>query len=416
MAVLLLALGLASLGLAPAGRAQDDKPLLAYSARIAGDDQRARLIVAFDRKPVYSVHYVAAPPRIIVDLPDTAFGFPDDALTPRGLMTDVRYGKMDATSARLVITTAKPARLAGAEVEPDETGKGFLLVLDTEAVSAAAFETLVRDQDWKSAAASGAGVGKRAEQAAATAAAELVVIPGVIPSPDDDSDFVIAVDAGHGGIDTGAIGQSGTEEKDITLAFARAFASRLGKEKGVKAFLTRTADTFLSLSERVKIARDGGAHLFVSFHADKLKQADIRGATVYTISDRASDSLAESAAARENFSDELAGITQSGEPTEVADILLDLTRRETQAFSVAFARSVVSSFEGQVGLINNPHRYAGFRVLQAPDVPSILLELGFLSNKEDEKLLTDPAWQTTIADLLTKAVLRYRETAVANGG
>ena len=391
--------------------------MLAYSARIAGDERRARLIVAFDRRPAFSVHYVSSPPRIIVDLPQTAFGFPDDALAPRGLLKDVRYGRMDATSARLVITTATPARLAGAAVEADETGKGFLLVLDTEAVTESAFATLVREQDWKSPAVSGEGVSKRADAAAAeAAAAELVVIPGVIPSPDDDSDFVIAVDAGHGGIDTGAIGQSGTEEKDITLAFAPAFSERLSKEKGVKAFLTRTSDTFLSLSERVKIARDRGAHLFISFHADKLKQADIRGATVYTISDRASDSLAESAAARENFSDELAGITQSSEPTEVADILLDLTRRETQAFSVAFARSVVSSFEGQVGLINNPHRYAGFRVLQAPDVPSILLELGFLSNKQDEKLLTDPKWQGTIAELLTAAVMRYRETAVANGG
>lgn len=137
------------------------------------------------------------------------------------------------------------------------------------------------------------------------------------------------------------------------------------------------------------IARQNNANLFISLHADTLKQKGIRGATVYTLSDRASDRQAQELAERENKSDQIAGVAASTEPPEVADILLDFTRRETQAFSVTLAENIVSSFEGQVGLINNPHRYAGFMVLRAHDVPSVLLELGFLSNAEDEKLLLD---------------------------
>ena len=241
-----------------------------------------------------------------------------------------------------------------------------------------------------------------------------VLLPG---SRTEDTAFVIAVDAGHGGIDNGAIGAATkTEEKHVTLAFAQKLADKLNTVDGVKAFLTRDKDEFLSLPQRVQLARHGKANLFISVHADTLRQKDVRGATVYTISDKASDSLAADLAERENLSDEIAGIPLSDEPTEVADILIDLTRRETQAFSISLARTVVASFEGEVRLINNPHRHAGFRVLQAPDVPSVLLELGFLSNKEDEKLLLDPEWQAKVADLIVKAVERYRTEVVANGG
>jgi len=274
-------------------------------------------------------------------------------------------------------------------------------VLDAETVTEQRFAELVTSQSWQDQAADLIERGDRLAQQDA-------------PDPDQ---FVIAVDAGHGGIDTGAVGaETKTEEKNVTLGFAKALAERLNREPGIKAILTRDKDEFLSLSERVQIARQHHANLFVSLHADTLRQKNIRGATVYTISDTASDSLAANLAQRENLSDELAGVKLSDEPAEVADILLDLTRRETQAFSVAMARSVVRSFEGQVQLINNPHRYAGFRVLQAPDVPSILLELGFLSNKDDEKLLLDGAWRQKIADLLAEAARRYRTPAVSNGG
>ncbi|MCV9997366.1 N-acetylmuramoyl-L-alanine amidase [Pararhizobium sp. YC-54] len=389
-------LGLFLLCGAPVAQA-GDTPLLAYGARIAGDDARTRVVIDFDRKPVFFVHYVANPTRVIVDLPETSFGLKPEDLKARGVFTEIRYGAMGAGSSRVVLTAKKPVAITVADVKPDEAGKGFRLVLDAERVTEDRFAVLLKEQQWTGSVAS-------------TKTARVVEPPAA-------GSFVVAVDAGHGGIDTGAIGsETKMEEKSVTLAFAGELVAALNKESGVKAVLTRDKDEFLSLPERVQTARQHGANLFISLHADTLKQRDIRGATVYTISDKASDHLAANLAERENLSDEIAGVAFKSEPAEVADILIDLTRRETQAFSVNLARSVVSSFEGQINLINNPHRHAGFRVLQAPDVPSILLELGFLSNKEDEKLLVDPVWRRKVADLLAVAVRGYRGGAVANGG
>ncbi|MBW8444042.1 MAG: N-acetylmuramoyl-L-alanine amidase [Arenimonas sp.] len=385
-------------------QAQPADPLAAYAARIVGDRARTRIVLEFDRKPEIAVRYIARPDRIVVDLPSTVFTFPEADLEARGLFRDIRYGSMDADSARLVLTADRPARLIASEVKANESGEGYRLVLDAEMVSQQDFEKLVKDQTWMTASVDTTATAQRGDRIAQSEPAA----PGA---------FVIAIDAGHGGIDAGATGAATkTQEKEITLAFAKALSERLRGEPGIEAFLVREGDEFLSLSERVTIARQRGANLLISFHADTLRQGNIRGATVYTISDKASDRMAADLAERENLSDAVGGVSETGEPAEVSDILLDLTRRETQAFSISMADSVVRSFEGQVALINNPHRYAGFRVLQAHDVPSILLELGFLSNKEDEKLLLDPAWRVKIADLLATAIRRYRLPVVANGG
>lgn len=390
----------AMLSAVPGSAAGAKDPLLAYGARIIGDDARTRIVIDFDREPRFSVHYIANPARVVVDLPATAFGFPAKDLEARGLFKDIRYGAMDEESARIVLTANRPVQLALAKVQADDNGNGHRLVLDAEMIDKQKFAELVKTQSWTDQAGA-------AETTSAIPQSEK-------PAP---GDFVIAVDAGHGGIDTGAIGvDTKTEEKQVTLAFAKMLADRLNKEAGIKAFLTRDDDEFLSLSQRVLIARQNHAGLFISLHADTLKQKDIRGATVYTISDKASDKLAADLAERENLSDQIAGKETVTEPPEVADILLDLTRRETQAFSISLAESVLASFKDQVGTINNPHRHAGFRVLQAPDVPSILLELGFLSNVDDEKLLLDDNWRMRMADLLTDAVKRYRTSVVANGG
>nr|WP_245582412.1 N-acetylmuramoyl-L-alanine amidase [Neorhizobium lilium] len=371
--------------------------MLAFAARIAGDAARTRIVLDFEEKPEFSIHYISGPDRVIVDLPATAFGFPADQLAPRGLFKDIRYGTMGEDSARIVLTAIKPVKLVLAQTQANENG-GYRLVLDAEMTTREEFAGLMKSQSWGA------------------------VVPDVsqaVPLEDGakDSVFTVAIDAGHGGIDAGATASvSKMPEKTITLGFARMLAERMNKLPGVKAFLTRDDDTFLSLSERVAIARQHHADLFISLHADTLSQKDIRGATVYTLSDKASDRMAENLAARENLSDEIAGFTIQSGPPEVADILLDLARRETQAFSIALADNVVKSFEGQVGLINNPHRQAGFQVLRAPDIPSVLLELGFLSNPEDEKLLMDEAWRSKIADLLTNAVDRYRGRSLVNGG
>jgi N-acetylmuramoyl-L-alanine amidase len=374
--------------------------IVAYAARIAGDEARTRIVLDFDRAPTFETRYIANPDRIVVDLPATAFAFAEADLRATGLFSEIRYGSMDASSARLVLTAARPARLATAEVLPNEDGKGYRLVLDAELVPQQDFVALVSGQAWAA----------KPSDSSTTA-----TIPVAAPPADE---FVIAIDAGHGGIDAGATGAvTKTSEKDITLGFAKILHEKLKGQPGIRAVMTRDTDKFLSLSERVLIARQKGADLLISLHADTLRQADIRGATVYTISDKASDHMAAQLAERENFSDTIGGVELPLETEpEVGDILLDLTRRETQAFSIAMAQAVVGSFEGQISLINNPHRHAGFRVLQAPDVPSILLELGFLSNKDDEKLLLDPAWRDRVAGLLVEAIKRYREPQLANGG
>lgn len=369
--------------------------LTATAGRIAGDEARTRIVIEFDKKPEFTVHYLEGPDRIVVDIGATVnFAFAPDSLNPRGIYERIRYGAMSAGRTRIVLTSKRQAALDIAEARKNEDGEGWRLVLDGTIVTAQEYAAIKKRSDWGS------------PQDAATTVA---LVQPQAPSP--DGVFTVAIDAGHGGIDTGAItaGKQPVYEKNITLEFAQALGRELNAKPGFKAFLTRDSDVFLSLGERVQIARARGANLFISLHADTLRERSIRGATVYTISDRASDKLADELAKRENTSDEVAGVEVKKEPSEVNDILIDLTRRETQAFSISLANTIVHSFEGEIGLINNPHRSAGFRVLTAPDVPSVLLELGFLSNTEDVKQHQKPDFRDKLVTLIADAVKRYRE-------
>ena len=388
----------ASVGPGPARASETDadqgpQALVASEVRLAANGGRLSLEMDFDQPPAFTFHYVDQPPRLILDLPRTVFTRPDTDVKVSGMVKSVRYGTMSEGQARMVVTLTEPMKVLRSEAKPLTGSKGAVLLIEGETVSPAAFRDLVSAQTWS-------------EEPQATKPAEE---SNLLTSPVPGDHFLVAVDAGHGGIDTGATSPDGkTVEKDITLAFARALVDQLNGQPGVKAFLTRDKDEFVSLNRRVAIAREHKANLFISLHADKLKQPDIRGATVYTISDRASDTLSASLAERENLSDELAGISASDEPEEVADILLDLTRRETQAFAVTFAGQIIDSFRGQVELINNPHRSAGFIVLGAPEIPSVLLELGFLSNRKDVEQLANPERHKLVARLLAEAILEYR--------
>ena len=369
--------------------------LSAKAARIAGDEARTRIVIDFDVKPDFTVHYLESPNRIVVDIAGTVnFAFPPEQLEARGIYDRIRFGAMSAGRTRLVLTSKLPAGLEVAEARKNDEGEGWRLVLDGTIVTPDQYAAMKKQSNW--------GIVESTAPVAPLA-------PQQAPSP--DSVFTVAIDAGHGGIDTGAVtsGKNPVYEKNITLDFATALARELNARPGIKAFLTRDTDIFLSLGERVQIARSRGANLFISLHADTLREKSTRGATVYTISDRASDKLADELAKRENTSDEVAGVEVKKEPSEVNDILIDLTRRETQAFSISLANSIVKSFEGQIGLINNPHRSAGFRVLTAPDVPSVLLELGFLSNTEDVKQLQKSDFRDKLVTLIADAVKRYRE-------
>ncbi len=390
-AALVLLVVCAGKTLAEEVNAENSPQLVAFDIRVAGDELRTRVVIEFEQKPEYSYHLLASPARLVIDLPDTVFGFDESTAKARGLMDDIRYGKMAPGRSRIVFSSVGPMKVETAEIIENEADDSFRLVFDIAATSDEEFGTLVKKQDWQ----------PKAPDDTANVS---------LPGADNDSNkpFIVAIDPGHGGIDAGAKGRNGAQEKEITLALAKSLKSILDVRPDTKVILTRTDDRFVSLSERVRVARQHGADLFVSIHADSIRLKKVRGATVYTLSEKASDKMAQQLATRENRSDLIAGLSLEGEPEGVADILIDLTRRETQVFSINLARSVVGTFDGTIKLINNPHRSAGFRVLRAPDVPSVLVELGYLSNVDDEKLLQDPVWREKTAKLLGEAIDAFR--------
>jgi N-acetylmuramoyl-L-alanine amidase len=225
-----------------------------------------------------------------------------------------------------------------------------------------------------------------------------------MPAPNASNKPVIVLDPGHGGVDLGASSAHGDIEKNIVLDFATTLAARLESKGRYKVVLTRGSDVFVPLPERVQIARDANAALFVSIHADTLNEAHVQGATVYTVSERASDSEAARLADKENQSDAAAGVVGSEDVAEVQDILQDLTRRETKAFSHVFSRTLVALWKNAGHLNKNPQRSAGFRVLKALDVPSVLLELGYLSNEKDLANLVSPEWREKAAGTLAASI------------
>jgi N-acetylmuramoyl-L-alanine amidase len=234
-----------------------------------------------------------------------------------------------------------------------------------------------------------------------------------MPAKRADGRRVIVIDPGHGGIDPGAVGLRRTREKDVVLAFSRALRDRLKENKNYEVVLTRDDDRFLSLKQRVDVGRRNQADLFIAVHADTVRGSSVRGATLYTLSDKASDAEAEALAQKENRADIIGGIDLATENEEVADILIELAQRETKNHSTFFARKATTQLQLITHMTGKPMRSAGFVVLKAPDVPSVLLELGYLSNKADEALLVSPKWQAGIAAAMAKAVDAYFSTEIA---
>jgi N-acetylmuramoyl-L-alanine amidase len=219
---------------------------------------------------------------------------------------------------------------------------------------------------------------------------------------------VVALDAGHGGVDPGTIGIGGIFEKNITLPTAFELRRQLEAGGHYKVVLTRNEDIFVPLRERVAIARAAGAELFISIHADSIRDKNQRGASIYTLSETASDSEAAALAAKENRADIIAGVNLAHENKEVTSILIDLAQRESMNRSATLASLLVDDLGRQIHLIPvKPHRFAGFAVLKAPDIPSVLIELGYLSNAGDEALLTQPRQRAQVAAAIRHAIDRY---------
>ena len=390
MALVLAALG----GTLPAASAAP-KATIANDARLAGDAKRTRFIADLSRKVDVNVFALGDPYRVIVDLPDVDFQMPAGlGKEKRGLVTGYRYGLFAPGKSRVVIDVDGPFLIDKAfvlDAQPDQPAR---LVVDLVPTDRETF--LAKLRETKSAPPSEGEV-------LTPEAAQLA-----------DGTPVVILDPGHGGVDPGTMSASGTTEKEVVLAFAKTLKARLEADGRYKVYLTREDDTFLALRERVEFAKQKGASLFLSIHADAFpKRADeASGATVYTLSEQASDDEAKELAAKENFSDAIAGVDLPSESDEVvANILIDLAQRETQNRSVVFARSMVGELAGN--LHTKSLKSAGFRVLKAPDVPSVLLELGFLSNPDDEKRLKDDIWRDTMTKSVATAIDRYFARRVA---
>lgn len=381
--------------------AEDERGLVAKEMRIAGDATRARFLLEFNREPVPRWFLLRNPHRLVIDLPQAAFEIEAGQAEPRGLVSRIQHGQLGAGTSRIIISSDGPFIIDHIDVVENASSDGFRLVVDMAAASDREFEEAL------------------AEQIATTASTQTTPKTdrlSALESEREERPFVIVLDPGHGGIDSGAAGTQGTQEKMITLAFALELRAALQELDGYQIFTTRDRDMFLTLDERVRIARQHEADLFISIHADSYRQSAVRGATVYTVSDRPSDAESAATAIRENLSDAIAGIEVEESKDNVADILVDLVRRETQRFSMRFARTLVGNLSQQIDLINNPHRFAGFKVLRAPDVPSVLLELGYLSNPEDEGQLRDAEWRAGAIDSVVTAIKAFSQGRHGNGG
>jgi N-acetylmuramoyl-L-alanine amidase len=239
--------------------------------------------------------------------------------------------------------------------------------------------------------------------------APLPKVKELLPAPEKPSQKIIIIDAGHGGEDPGAVGCHKSREKDITFKMANLLKETIEKNPQYKVVLTRPKDRSMRLRDRVRIARSSQGDLFISLHADSNDSPDAKGLSIYTLSHVASDRDAERLAARENKADMIMGVELEAESPEVANILIDLVKRETMNMSAKFASALIKSLKHRVNLLKNTHRFAAFGVLRSPDVPSILVELGFLSNREDEKLLNSKAYRQKIADGIMEGITLYFE-------
>ncbi|MET3790177.1 N-acetylmuramoyl-L-alanine amidase [Aquamicrobium terrae] len=371
--------------------------LTATEYKMAGDATRMRIVLNFDGEPSPHWFLLRAPHRLVIDLPSTEMKIATADLKARGLVAGVRYGKTGEGNSRLVISGKGPFLVDRLDVLENEDGAGHRLAVEISAASDRQFEEALAEQALTTASTV---AGDKGDRRAKTPLRR----------------FTVVLDPGHGGVDGGAEGISGTQEKEVTLAFARELKAKLDATRKYDVMLTRDSDVFLRLDERVRIARQNEADLFISIHADTIRLKGIRGATVYTVSDKASDAEAQALAERENLADQLGGIEVKVDSPEVADILFDLIRRETHSFSMSFANTLVGELSTTVGLINNPHRFAGFKVLRAPDVPSVLVELGYLSNPEDEAQLINPEWRDKAASSIINAIAAFASAKAAAGG
>ncbi|MBK8161149.1 MAG: N-acetylmuramoyl-L-alanine amidase [Rhodospirillaceae bacterium] len=446
------ALGLSG-GVIPAAWA---KPAVT-DAKLGVEPDLTRVVLDLTAETGFKVFALADPFRVVIDLDEVEWQIPAGRkLQGRGLVAAMRYGLFKVGTSRIVLDLAAPAQVAQVTLveKTDSLPRRLLIDLKpTDDVSfmgqirrtlfasdgtaaPATIAALVQEQPvaeeeqapkpGDAVAAKGGAISADPDPLAATVSAksgtdvgvpvpdaseQAILVPTLKPSDQSLKKQVhkkplIVIDPGHGGIDPGAIG-NGTMEKTITLAVAKALKKELLATGRFRVVLTRDKDVYIPLRDRFKLARDGEGDLFISLHADSHANSKTRGASVYTLSETASDSEAEALAAKENKSDVIAGVDLSNESKVVTGILIDLAQRETTNLSARFAKMLVKSLKRDTLMLEQSHRFAGFAVLKAPDVPSILLEMGYISSDEDQRLLTSKTHQKGLAKAISRAIQTY---------
>lgn len=399
---LLLMICLAAASVILNGAATDATAATSASAiRIGEHPDKTRIVIDLNAGVKHKVYRLADPYRIVVDLPEIDWARTKKGrLLKDGIIRGLRYGRFRPGESRIVFDLSGPAKVDKAFMIAPRNNKGYRLVIDLKRQSRAAFLASLKLRTPQRKPPS-----KKTKMRDKGRAA--LVSPTPQSRPKKGEKFSIVIDPGHGGIDPGAIGVNGTYEKNITLAFARQLQRVLQSTGRYTVHLTRRDDRFISLKGRVTIARKFNANLFISVHADSIADRKFRGGGIYTLSEKASDKEAAELAAKENRADVIAGVDLTTHDDQVASILIDLTQRETMNFSVRFAEKLIPAMKPYVHLRNKPHRFAGFRVLKAPDVPSVLIELGYLSNRQDEKMLTSVKSRGNIAKSMVRAIDSY---------
>lgn len=410
---------LALIAFAWAGLAPAVAEPAATGARLGEHPEHTRFVLDLTETVDYRLFTLADPYRIVLEMPAMEWRLPAKAgVRGAGLVKSYRYGLFGRSRSRVVLDLFDPAKVQAHFIMPPEDGKPARFVMDIVPTS---------DTEFRETA------GWPTDDAVPVAEAEPEIVaegsaPGdstpmdpngdSVPVGQGDGRFVIALDAGHGGDDPGATGVGGTLEKDVVLETVLALKDVLERRDGYTVVLIREDDTFLNKKDRVRAARAARADLFISIHADTISNAAVHGASVYTLSESASDAEAAELAEAENASDIIAGVDLSGDNDDVGTILIDLAQRETKNRSTVFAQLLLPELDRQSGLVVQPLRSAGFRVLKAPDVPSVLIELGFLSNPNDEARLTDPEWRAGMAEAIARSVDAYhaRMSSVAQSG
>lgn len=408
------------------------------AARIESNNEKTRFSADLNFAIGYNVYVLTNPYRVIIDIPDAVFNLPPDSgVNGRGLITGFRFGQLDDNRSRIVIDVKGPVLIQNSFAVRAKNNRPARLIVDLVATDRETFAkihqgdqvaNLVAKEQAKSAPGYGDGlIPQELPPISANSDPIADLLKGKKPkpvkkirtktksAPRRNKKLVIVIDPGHGGIDTGTStkGKNRLSEKTVVLDFSKKLKARLTALGRYKVILTRNNDSFLRLRDRVKIAHKNRADLFIAIHADAIKHRLVRGTTLYTLSETASDEEAAELAKKENRADIIGGVNLAGESKAITNILIDLAQRETKNHSVYFAKKALSRLKRVTRMAKRPLRAAGFVVLKAPDVPSVLLELGYLSNKHDAKLLGNQAWQKKVAKALAQSIDSYFRARVA---